>query len=131
MFLRYHLPTLLWALFILTICAIPGDKIPQLSFLEWLKPDKIVHFLVFAVLCILLLRSFLEAKALHLSQKNAVILSISICIVYGALVEFLQYAVFINRSGDVRDAIANSIGAFIGWWAYNRFFNKENRKLKA
>ena len=32
------------------ICAIPGDKIPKLSFLEWLKPDKIVHILVFSVL---------------------------------------------------------------------------------
>ncbi len=131
MFLRYHLPTLLWALFILTICAIPGDRIPKLSFLEWLKPDKIVHLLVFGVLCILLLRSFLDAKTFHLSEKNSIILAISICVVYGALVEFLQYAVFINRSGDVRDAIANSIGAFIGWWAYKRFFKKDKIKLNA
>ncbi len=131
MFLRYHLPTLLWALFILTICAIPGNRLPKLSFLEWLKPDKIVHLLVFGVLCILLLRSFLDAHALNLSEKNAVILALGICIVYGALVEFLQYSVFINRSGDVRDAIANSIGAFLGWWVYNRFFKKQKTKLKA
>ena len=131
MFLRYHLPTLLWALFILTICAIPGNRFPKLSFLEWLKPDKIVHLLVFGVLCILLLRSFLDAHALNLSEKNGIILALGICIVYGALVEFLQYSVFINRSGDVRDAIANSIGAFVGWWAYNRFFKKQKTKLKA
>ena len=131
MFIRYHLPTLLWALFILIICAIPGNRIPKLTFLEWLKPDKIVHLLVFAVLCVFLLRSFLDAHALNLTAKNASKLAISICIVYGALVEFLQYSIFINRSGDVRDAIANSMGAFLGWWIYNRFFNKEKKKLKA
>jgi VanZ family protein len=131
MFIRYHLPTLLWALFIMIICAIPGDKIPKLSFLEWLKPDKIVHILVFSVLSILLLRTFLDAKTLNWNEKSIAVFSIVLSSAYGILVEILQYFVFINRSGDVRDAIANTIGAIIGWWIYKRFFRETKSKLKA
>lgn len=131
MFLRYHLPTLLWAIFIMVICAIPGNRIPKLSFLEWLKPDKIVHLLVFGLLSILLLRSFLNTGAIYPDEKKIAIIAIIICILYGALVEVLQYFVFINRSGDLRDALANTIGVFIGLWIYNRFFKVKNSKLKA
>ena len=132
MFLRYHLPTLLWALFILVICAIPGERIPKLTFLEWLKPDKIVHFLVFAFLSLLLLRSFIDAGLLSWKQNNIVVFAVCLAIIYGALVEFLQYSVFINRSGDIRDALANAIGALIGWWIYKRYLlsKKSDNKLQ-
>lgn len=130
MFLRYHLPTLLWALFILIICAIPGDKIPKLSFLEWLKPDKIVHLLVFSLLCILLLRSFLDANTLNWKKKNVVLMALLLCVFYGTLIEFLQYKVFINRSGDIRDVFANTLGVLLGWRIYRRFIDGKKRELK-
>lgn len=122
---------MLWALFIMIICAIPGDKIPKLTFLEWLKPDKIVHLLVFSVLSIFIIRSLLDGQLSHLPIKKAGLMAVIISALYGALVEFLQYAVFINRSGDLRDAIANTIGAIIGWWIYKRFLSKNSDKLKA
>ncbi len=131
MFLRYHLPTFLWALFIMIICAIPGERIPRLTFLEWLKPDKIVHLVIFAILAILLLRSFLDAKTLPWEKNHIILFTLFLCIAYGSLVEILQYTVFINRSGDVRDAIANSIGALLGWWIYRRLFQKKISKPKA
>jgi len=105
----------------MVICAIPGERIPKLTFLEWLKPDKIVHILVFALLTILILRSFIDAEALNSAQKYRVTFAICLSIAYGALVEFLQYSVFINRSGDIRDALANTIGALVGWWIYKRY----------
>ncbi|MBP6335403.1 MAG: VanZ family protein [Bacteroidia bacterium] len=131
MFYRYHLLTFLWALFILIICAIPGDRIPKLSFLEWLKPDKIVHLLVFAVLCILVLRSFLNSNLTGIKKKNVVLIAVLLSVFYGALIEYLQYTVFINRSGDVRDAIANTLGVLLGWWIYNRYFEGKKRKLNS
>ena len=121
-----------WALFILVICAIPGERIPKLTFLEWLKPDKIVHFLVFAFLSIFLLRSFIDAGLLNWKQNKIVVFAVCLAIIYGALVEFLQYSVFINRSGDIRDALANAIGAMIGWWIYKRYLlsKKKDNKLQ-
>ncbi len=131
MFYRYHLLTFLWTLFILIICAIPGDRIPKLSFLEWLKPDKIVHLLVFAVLCILVLRSLLNSNLTGIKKKNVVLIAVLLSVFYGALIEYLQYTVFINRSGDVRDAIANTLGVLLGWWIYNRYFEGKKRKLNS
>ncbi|HRH64813.1 MAG TPA: VanZ family protein [Bacteroidia bacterium] len=120
MFLRFHLPTLAWAIFILIICGIPGDKIPELTFWQWLKPDKIVHLLIFGLLSFLMIRSFRVQSTVDLLRKNSLISALLITIIYGILIEVLQATVFIHRSGDVRDALANSIGAFVGLWAWKR-----------
>ncbi|MBK7850755.1 MAG: VanZ family protein [Bacteroidetes bacterium] len=45
-------------------------------------------------------------------------------IFYGILIEILQATVFIHRSGDIRDAIANSIGAFVGLWVFGKMAKK-------
>lgn len=127
MFLRVHLPTLAWAIFILVICEIPGDKIPEMTFWQWLKPDKIVHLLIFGLLCFLMIRSFLALNTGSFFYKNAKMLSLLLTIFYGVLVEILQATVFIHRSGDIRDAIANSIGAFVGLWIFGKMAKKSAR----
>ncbi|MBL0138543.1 MAG: VanZ family protein [Bacteroidetes bacterium] len=124
MFLRVHLPTLAWAIFILIICGIPGDKIPEMTFWQWLKPDKIVHLLIFGLLCFLMIRSFLALNTGSFFYKNAKMLSLLLTIFYGILIEILQATVFIHRSGDIRDAIANSIGAFVGLWVFGKMAKK-------
>ncbi|MBK6444959.1 MAG: VanZ family protein [Bacteroidetes bacterium] len=124
MFLRYHLPTLVWAIFILILCGIPGDKIPEMTFWQWLKPDKIVHILIFGLLCFLLIRSFGIQHSSEFFRRNAPFAAVLISISYGILVEILQATVFIHRSGDVRDAIANSIGALLGLWFFRRIRRK-------
>ncbi len=65
-------------------------------------------------------------KQTSVYYKNAVLFSLTLSITYGVLVEILQTYVFIQRDGDVRDAIANAIGAFLGVWLYNRM---NRRKL--
>lgn len=42
------------------------------------------------------------------------IIAIVFAIVYGIIIEVLQLKVTQNREGDILDAIANSIGAFMG-----------------
>ena len=124
MFLKYHLPALVWALFILIICGIPGNRLPDLTFLEWLKPDKIVHLLVFGILVYFVIRSFTFQSSINFLHEYPRFTAIIISICYGVLIEVLQEYVFVHRSGDVRDAIANTIGVFIGLWYYNRKIRK-------
>jgi len=109
---------LLWAAVIMVLCGIPGKDIPELTFLQWLKPDKIVHLLIFGILCYLLLTAFHSEYASLALRSHAVLWAILLTIGYGALTEILQTTVFIQRNGDVRDALANSIGAFAGWYVY-------------
>lgn len=52
--------------------------------------------------------------------KYAGTVALAMTISYGILVEVLQTYVFIQRNGDVRDALANAIGALTGAWLFNR-----------
>jgi VanZ family protein len=120
MFYRKLLPALLWALFILVLCGIPGNKIPELTFWQWLKPDKIVHLLIFGVQCYLLLYAFNTTTAPLWLNRHAALLALLLTIGYGGLTEILQTFVFINRYGDVRDALANALGAVAGCYFYRK-----------
>jgi len=119
MFSKPFLPVWLWATFIMIICGIPGNDIPRLAFLDWLRPDKLVHLFVFGVLCYLLINGLVKSGVANLLSDYPRTSSLILCTVYGALIEVLQAYIFINRSGDVRDAIADSLGALLGIWLYN------------
>lgn len=122
MFWRPNLPAFIWAIFALVLCGLPGDNFPELTFLEWLSPDKIAHLVLFGVQCFLLLSGFTKQTSFVTLKKKATLWALSFTISYGILVEILQTYIFVQRNGDVRDAIANSIGAFTGWWVWNKFY---------
>jgi len=118
MFRVSWLPFAVWSLFILILCGIPGRQVPRLDFLSWLKPDKIVHLFLFGVQCYLLLRVFSRQPADLFLKLNQKLLAALICVLYGVLIEVLQEYVFIDRTGDVRDALADAIGAVMGMWVF-------------
>lgn len=115
---------MLWALFILVLCGIPGRDIPHISFLELLSFDKFVHAGVFFVLILLLIRgSVLQTRFNFLSQYSFSI-SGSLCILYGGILELMQEAVFEERSADLYDFVANSFGVLVGMVFYNKIEQK-------
>jgi VanZ family protein len=119
MFFKSLLPAFLWGLFILIICGIPGHDLPELTFLDWLRPDKLVHLFIFGLLSYLLVRGFLIQESFPILKTRSRLWAFLIASLYGVLIEILQAYVFIDRSGDVRDAIADMIGAVIGIWCFN------------
>src|SRR4051812_33668667 len=118
MFLRYNYPALLWALFIFILCTLPGKNIPHLKFLDWLKPDKIVHFVLWGALSFLLVRGFSQQHTFVYVSEHAKMYAIIFSCLYGVVIELLQTYIFTYRSGEVYDAIADAVGAFIGVWFY-------------
>ncbi len=125
MFWRYNRAAFLWAILILVLCGLPGSNFPKLSFLEWLRPDKIVHLILFGIQSYLLIIGFTRQDRFPGLRANAIRLGVLLSISYGALVEVLQTTVFIGRSGDIRDALANSIGAFIGFYFFRKFGKRQ------
>lgn len=124
MFWRYNKAAFAWALLILILCGIPGNNFPRLSFLDWLRPDKIVHLILFGVQSYLFIVGFSRQTIYTDLSKHAQRWGVLLSISYGALVEVLQSTIFIGRSGDVRDAIANAIGALLGLYIYKKFAKK-------
>ena len=118
-FMNLHLKPILfsisWALFIALLCGLPGKDLPSVSWLELISFDKFVHATLFFV------QFNFTSKALcyqpysrslrHFHHK----ISLLFCTLYGGVLELLQGAIFLDRSADVYDFIANTAGVFISY----------------
>ncbi|SMC34082.1 VanZ family protein [Cellulophaga tyrosinoxydans] len=93
----------------------------------WLRiphKDKIVHFSFYFISTILgsfALREFSQKK---ISLNNAAVKMFLFSVVYGMIIEVLQYSITKDRHGDFYDFIANSIGAFCGLLLVKYFFSQ-------
>lgn len=101
---------LLWALFVLVLCGMNGNSVPKLTF-SFTGIDKLAHFFLFGIQAWLILKP-MQQNFKSLNLKGALV-AVALSISYGILVEILQATVFINRSYDYADMLANSIGALL------------------
>ncbi len=115
---RYYLPSISWALIILYLCAIPGSDLPQDSWYEFPGFDKCVHLSLYLIFEWLILWGFSKKNNTLLLEKNAIIFSLLISISYGGIIELLQGSVFVERSSDIFDFIANTCGALLGLFLF-------------
>ncbi len=106
--LRYTswLPPLIWMGVLFHVLTMPVEVEPT----PWLPPhfDKVVHFVLFAVLAWLLVLPFTLSLSwtLPVSALNGFLIATS----YGAWTEYIQSTIP-HRHGTVSDAIANMLGA--------------------
>ncbi len=70
--------------------------------------DKIFHLLAYFIFTLLLYNYF---NSIHL--KHALSISVLIAVVYGIVIEILQYTLTTWRMFDVYDALANTLGAIL------------------
>ena len=111
--MKSFLPAIVWGIFILIMSSLPGDDIPK-SFINNIPfVDKIIHFFLYFLLVILILFGSLRKSKNTLTIRNF-LFAFSISLLYGILMEVLQHFVFIMRSANLMDIIANATGSFIG-----------------
>jgi VanZ family protein len=67
--------------------------------------DKIVHFLMYAILCFVF---FLSLETLK--NKSSLVVAIVLAIGFGTVIEILQSIVSIYRTTEVLDIVANCLG---------------------
>lgn len=126
MFLRNNLSGILWALFILFVCGVPGEQVPEPpSFFEFLYLDKLAHVFLFLVLAFLLCIGFKKQYSFRYLRSSAKLSVFLISTLYGALIEGLQYLIFSDRYFENGDLLANSIGALLGTIAFQGLYGKE------
>lgn len=111
---KYHRPTILWALFIFTMCSIKiGDNITHQP-LFFPGFDKLVHCGFFFVLVVFWCNGIIRQQNNKLlSYKSALIVTF-ISVLFGALIELLQLTIFTWRSGEWPDLFADTLGASMG-----------------
>jgi VanZ family protein len=101
------LPAAFWFLLIMVLLSLPGESFPTLQF--W-KPDKIAHILLFGGQAVLLYLALMLPAPIRPRDMDPMRFSLLATILFGVLSEVYQ-AVFTNRAADPFDAIANAIGA--------------------
>lgn len=89
-----------WTIVILIGCLTPHDHLPDLL-LSW--SDKLQHAAIFGLFTVLWIRAGWSLWA-----------AVVIGILFGGLIEVLQYILPINRSADWRDLLADAVGVVLG-----------------
>jgi VanZ family protein len=82
----------------------PPGNLPQTALFKIPHFDKLVHFGLFFVFCLLLFRPFKELK------KNHLLLAPFISLILAAALESAQHIITSSRSSNVYDFIANAAG---------------------
>ena len=124
--MKSFLPAIIWGIFIFIMSSFPGDDIPKSFIINIPFADKIIHFILYFLLVILILLGYFRKSKTDLTIRKF-LFAFSISILYGILLEVLQDFVFIMRSADLMDIAANGAGSFIGLLTF--YYIKE-RKVK-
>lgn len=95
----------------------PASQLPTTPFLNIPHFDKLVHFGMFFILCILLFRPVKQFT------PNFYFWTPILALVFAVALEFLQQKITKSRSSDVYDLWANSAGLAVAVMFYRLFVN--------
>lgn len=76
--------------------------------------DKLVHFVFYLVMFVTAFFAVKDHFLPRLKLRTVLWGVLSFTIIYGMIIEVLQYTLTVNRQGDIMDALANSMGAIVG-----------------
>jgi len=109
---KYLLPAFCWMLLILLLTGLPGYNFPSN---ELFSTDKVIHFGLYFLLSFLLMQAFHKQHTLPALRFESGFYTLLIGIFYSGLTEILQGLVFVQRSADLKDYLANVLGCIAGW----------------
>ncbi len=108
------IPAFIWFIIANILFFMPGQDLPSSGFLEEIYFDKWVHVGLFSGLVFLTAYPFTKAQR----STKKLLLKISILfILYGISVEFIQKYFASDRSFDITDMAADTIGCCFGYLA--------------
>jgi VanZ family protein len=118
--IKYYLYPVLWLLFVTGLSVMPSVALPQFNLFS---TDKLAHFFVYFVLCLLMLYGWRGVRE-NAPSLLIVCAAVALSALYGSLMEWVQYAFVPGRMYELDDMIANAAGAVAGGFA-NKFLYKK------
>ena len=122
----FFIPAIVWFIIANVLFFMPGQDLPTTSFLQEIYFDKWVHIGLFSGLVLLTAYPFIKAGR---CTKKLLIKIVIIFIIYGVSVEFIQKYFASDRSFDVTDIMADTVGCFLGYLASGWFIQRIKKKL--
>ena len=116
------IPGIIWFIFVLVVVFLPGDDVPDESWLSLSNFDKLIHATLFGGLVFFFCLPFKKA-VIERTEKLNLFLRITIAtIVWGFTTELIQKYFIPGRQYDLIDWIADSVGAIIAFFISRRLF---------
>jgi VanZ family protein len=117
----HFLPAISWFLVSLVLLTLPGSVFPHEDWYDKIQMDKWIHISLFFGLCFLfaypLVKYGLKANVL----LPWLLLITAVAVAYGVIIEFVQRDFIPNRSFDVWDILADTIGCVLAFtWAWKK-----------
>lgn len=128
MFYRHITLAFCWALLIFGLHCIPGFDLKYRDPWQLLRMDKLVHMGMFAMFVVMLMAGFRKQDRFRTLRLHSRKWSLLISIVYGGVLEFVQGTFFLERTTDVYDFVANTIGSFLGLFLFRIIYGSELAK---
>lgn len=110
------LPAITWLILSLVLLCAPGSVIPKYPWLEQIYADKWVHIILFFVLCFLFSYPFRFSNNNSTFRRNWFLLILLCGMAYGTSMEFVQKYWIPNRSFEIWDIVADSIGCLLAYF---------------
>lgn len=109
--IKYWKPTLV-ALIILYASVTSSENINKIDFFHFEHADKLVHFIFYFTLSTSLFASLFKNTAFK--KNKQIVFSLFFSIIYGLIIEFIQYKFTATRAAEFFDFISNTLGAITG-----------------
>jgi VanZ family protein len=103
-----------WALLILAACIIPANKVHRSFLLNVKHIDKYFHFVMYFAFSVILYIDFNKYRRLLKNRYLAYLYIFAISLVWGIIIEFVQYLFVSSREGSILDVLANAGGIVAG-----------------
>lgn len=123
----YFIPVIAWFIIANILLLMPGKDIPEITFLNQIYFDKWVHIGLFAGLTFLTAFPFIKSGR---CSKGLLLKTGILFILYGILIEYLQKYYASDRTFDITDMVADTVGCIVGCVSANWLFTRKLAKNK-
>lgn len=114
---------IIWAVIVLILSNISGDNFRDLPDFKIPQLDKVIHFTMYLILCLLLISAINQMNKIP-KKYLVLIVAVTLSVSYGGLMELLQNLSENNRSADIYDFLSNTAGALSAIFLYPVFRKK-------
>ncbi len=128
MILRYNILSILWAVFILILSLVSNKSLPEVSLWEWVSMDKLAHVFMYGLLVFLLTTGLKRQYSNEWLRFYAKSVAFWLGMFYGLLLEIMQLIISLDRSFELADIMANSVGCVLGIFGFMLIYGKELSK---
>lgn len=110
-FIKYTWLSAIVAIIIFYLCClIPSDDVPNMNWNFFIEKDKVGHFCMYFGLSLISACNYIYIKKGKIIILKMVLFAIIVPVIYGGIIEIVQYKYFPNRSGDWYDFLADALG---------------------